>query len=145
MPPSKESEALAEHFKKLVSNFPQDGNHILERALYEQIRDVAPEAPGVTVEDVTVRGDGVDIPCKLFKPEGTSSAKHVILHMHGGGFRYSCREPDLIQTDTNIHTQLRFSRRPPQTHRPPRQSIPMPPSLRPLSSIPRTQIPCCPR
>ena len=87
MSPSKESQALGEHFEKLISNFPQDGNHILERALYEQVREVATEAPGVTIEDVIIPGDGVNVPCKWFKPEGSSSAKHTILFMHGGGFR----------------------------------------------------------
>ena len=88
MSPSKESEILAEHFQKIVSNFPQDdGNYFLERALYEQVHVVATEAPGVTIEDIIVAADGVNVPCKWFKPEGTSSAKHVILYMHGGGFR----------------------------------------------------------
>ena len=87
MSPSKESQALGEYFKQMVSNFPQNGNHVLERALYEQVREVAPEVPGVTIEDVTIPSDGMNVPCKWFKPENSSSAKHAILFMHGGGFR----------------------------------------------------------
>ncbi|KAK5945355.1 ATP synthase mitochondrial F1 complex assembly factor 2 [Knufia obscura] len=104
MSPSKESQALAEHFKQLVPRFPADGDPFMQRVLYEKVRDVGSEAPGVTIEDITIFANGLNVPCKWFKPEGTSSAKHVILFMHGGGFSFGSPDGHRKLTAHLAHT-----------------------------------------
>lgn len=88
MPPSRESQALKTRFEAFSANFPQDGNHFLERCVYDQVQKAGAEASGVTFQDVMISADGLDVPCKWVRPDGTSASKHVILFMHGGGFRW---------------------------------------------------------
>lgn len=83
MPPSKESQALAELYKTLGPQFPQDDNHFLARCVYDQVHTAAAEAPGVSYETTTVAGR----PCIWIRPEKASS-KHVMLFMHGGGYSF---------------------------------------------------------
>ena len=87
--PSKESQGLSEYFKWFVANFPkpEEQNYRLERVLYSEARSVGAEASGVAIEDTTIANGKVQVPCKWFVPEGSASAKHVILYMHGGGYR----------------------------------------------------------
>lgn len=85
--PSKESEELKRSFQVVAANFPQDDNSFLELAVYDQMVKAGREAVGVSFEDVTVQTDLGPVPCKWIRPEGTNAAKHVMLFMHGGGFR----------------------------------------------------------
>lgn len=87
MAPSKESQALAKLFKVIATNFPQDGNSFLARCVYDQVQRAGAEAPGVALETVTITANGLQVPSIWFKPTGTESSKHVLLYMHGGGFK----------------------------------------------------------
>ena len=85
--PSKESEELKRSFQAAAANFPQDDNSYLELAVYDQMVKAGKEAVGVSFEDVDIPTHLGPIPCKWIRPEGSNTAKHVMLFMHGGGFR----------------------------------------------------------
>lgn len=80
MTPSSESKLLANLYQQISQAFPQDGNPVGTRFVYENIQQASTEATGVTFEETTV----VDRPCLWIRPSGASE-KHVILFMHGGG------------------------------------------------------------
>lgn len=89
MPPSEESQALGELFKKISANWPageDEGSRFVGRALYDQVHSVASEATGVGIENVVVEGRGLTVPCKRFTPQ-TIAKKRVILFIHGGGYK----------------------------------------------------------
>lgn len=88
MAPSPESRKLGELFKWISANFPTNGNHDLERLCYGRVREAGTEAAGVSISDLVIDAAGLKVPCKWFSPEGTSSANHVILFCHGGGFSF---------------------------------------------------------
>ena len=83
---SQESQAQKELFKLFSKNMPTDNNYFIARALYDQVASIGSEADGVTIEDTVISANGLNVPCKWFKPAGTKDSKHVILFMHGGGF-----------------------------------------------------------
>lgn len=78
---------LRDLFVTFGKNFPQDDNLFLERCVYDQVSRAGTEADGVSIQDVTISANGLAVPCKWFTPQN-ASRKHVIMFMHGGGFRY---------------------------------------------------------
>jgi len=74
------TQLLANLYQQISQAFPQDGNVVGSRFVYENIQQASSEATGVTFEEARV----VDRPCLWIRPSGASE-KHVILFMHGGG------------------------------------------------------------
>lgn len=83
MPPSQQSGALAELFKELAAQFPQDGNSFIERCVYDQVHKSASEAAGVWYEDVRI----AKRPCKWVRPYDATSSR-MMLFYHGGGYSF---------------------------------------------------------
>lgn len=80
---SNESQAQSELFKTFVTSFSQARDiTYLERAIYDQVHNLASEASGVSYEDISITKD---IPCKWIRPE-KASKEHCMLFMHGGGY-----------------------------------------------------------
>jgi len=59
MSPSTESQSLANLYQQISQAFPADGNVQESRFIYENLQQVAKEAPGVTFEEDVV----ADRPC----------------------------------------------------------------------------------
>lgn len=84
--PSKQSQSLATLFKTFGANFPSDGNHFIERCIYDQVQKAGAECPSVSSEDIVISADGLSVPCKWFRPNDVKDVEYVVLFMHGGGF-----------------------------------------------------------
>jgi len=91
MAPSKESGALKAIFTTFAAKMPQDGNPYLQRVIYDQLQNVASEAPDVTYEDISLpgyeSGEKYRGPAKWVKPHNGSKS-HILLFMHGGGYSF---------------------------------------------------------
>jgi epsilon-lactone hydrolase len=78
-----EADAVKTLFQTFASQFPQDDNLFIERAVYDQVYKAGAECPGVSYEEVVV----ADRRCLWARPDNASS-KHALLFMHGGGFSF---------------------------------------------------------
>ena len=89
MAPSPESAALKSLFQTISANFPpSDSNNVwLERTLYTRVAEASIEPPDTTYTDRTTANSHV--PYLWISPTApTTSAKHAILFLHGGGFSF---------------------------------------------------------